>query len=144
VKAVKGVHLQGLEDVQRALEVVTPRESKNILRRTTLRVAQQVRDQVKEKTPVKTGNLKRAIKAKRGRGDRTAVTATVVADRSGGRSGKAYHWHLLEFGTVKMPAQPFISPTVEGMRGEVPGIYRREFGNELEKEMQKRAKKAKK
>lgn len=139
--AVKGVKIEGLEELRETLEKTMPREAKNILRRTTYGIATKIRDQVKERAPAKTGALKRSIKAKRNRDTRTNISSSVIADRSGGRTGSGYHWHFLEFGTVKMPAQPFINPTVEQMRPQVPELYRNEFGKQLEKEMKKRAKK---
>jgi HK97 gp10 family phage protein len=138
-----GARIIGLEDLQETLLQVMPREAKNILRRTTYQLATKVRDGVKAKAPVHTGNLKRSIKAKRDRGTKTNIAASVIADRGGGRSGKGYHSHFLEFGTVKMQAQPFIVPTVEAMRPEVTEMYRTEFGVQFEREMAKRHKKRK-
>jgi len=135
--------LHGLRDLKKTLETVSPREAKNILRRTTFGLAVRVRDRMKERVPVDEGNLQRSIKAKRNRGTRTRVEASVIADRSGGRTGTGFHWWWVEQGTVKMPAQPYIVPTVEEIRPQVPDLYRQEFGVQFEREMQKRKTKAK-
>lgn len=132
------VKIHGLSDLQKTLNTLMPREATNVLRRTTYGIATKVRDQVKERAPVQSGALKRSIKAKRNKGTKTNISASVIADKSGGRSGRGYHWHFLEFGTVKMSAQPFINPTVEQMRPQIPGIYREEFGKQLEKQLAKR------
>lgn len=132
------VKIHGLSDLQKTLNTLMPREATNVLRRTTYGIATKVRDQVKERAPVQSGALRRSIKAKRNRGTKTNISSSVIADKSGGRSGRGYHWHFLEFGTVKMPAQPFINPTVEAMRPQIPGIYRAEFGRQLEKQLAKR------
>lgn len=137
----KGIKIEGMEQLQATLKQVMPREARNILRRTTLKIASDIRDKVRARSPVHTGNLKRSIKSKRDKGTPTNITSSVIADRSGGRSGKGYHSHFLEFGTVKMPAQPFIVPTIEGMRLGISEEYRKEFGVQFEREMQKRAKK---
>ena len=144
VAAVKGVKIEGLEELRETLEQTMPREAKNILRRTTLKIASTVRNEVRKKAPVDTGNLRRSIKSKRDRGTPTNITASVYVDKSGGKSGKGYHYHFVEFGTVKMTARPFIVPTVEEMRPGLSEEYRKEFGVQFEKEMQKRAKKGKK
>ena len=141
MKPVAGVEIEGMDELQKTLQQVMPREARNILRRTTLKIASAVRDKVRQRAPVDTGNLKRSIKSKRDKGTPTNITASVIADRSGGKSGRGYHWHFLEFGTQKMPAQPFLVPTVEEMRPGLSEEYRREFGVQFEKEMQKRAKK---
>lgn len=132
------VKIHGLSDLQKTLNTLMPREATNVLRRTTYGIATKVRDQVKERAPVQSGALKRSIKAKRNKGTKTNISASVIADKSGGRSGRGYHWHFLEFGTVKMSTQPFINPTVEQMRPQIPGIYREEFGKQLEKQLAKR------
>lgn len=133
-----------MEDVQDMLLNVTPREAKNILRRTTFALAGRVRARLKERVPVDEADLQRSIKAKRDRGTRTMIEASVIADRSGGRTGKGYHWWWVEEGTVKMPAQPYIVPSVEEIRPQVPQIYREDFGLHLERELAKRNKKLKK
>lgn len=141
VAAVKGVKIEGMDELQATLKDVLPREARNILRRTTLKIASQVRDVVRQRAPVDTGNLKKSIKSKRDKGTPTNITASVYVDKSGGKSGKGYHYHFVEFGTVKMSARPFIVPTVEEMRPGLSEEYRKEFGVQFEKEMQKRAKK---
>lgn len=141
VAAVKGVKIEGMDELQATLKDVLPREARNILRRTTLKIASNVRDVVRQRSPVDTGNLKKSIKSKRDKGTPTNITASVYVDKSGGKSGKGYHYHFVEFGTVKMTARPFIVPTVEEMRPGLSEEYRKEFGVQFEKEMQKRAKK---
>jgi len=141
--AVNQVKIHGLSDLQATLETLMPREAKNILRRTTLKIASTLRDEIRKKAPVYTGNLRRSIKSKRDRGTPTNITASVYVDKSGGRSGKGYHWHLVEFGARggKMPAQPFVVPTVESFRPRANEMYRAEFGVQFEREMAKRNKK---
>lgn len=141
MKPVSGVKIEGLDELKKTLTGVMPREATNILRRTTLKIASAVRDEVRKKAPVRTGKLRRSIKSKRDRGTKTNISASVIADRSGGKSGSGYHWHFLEFGTVKMTAQPFIVPTVEAMRSKTDEMYRKEFGVQFEREMAKRNKK---
>lgn len=140
---VKGVKIEGLEELRETLEKTMPREARNILRRTTLKIASTLRNEIREKAPVYTGNLRRSIKSKRDRGTPTNITASVYVDKSGGRSGKGYHWHLVEFGARggKMPAQPFVVPTVESFRAKADEMYRTEFGVQFEREMAKRNKK---
>jgi len=150
------MEIRGIEEVTDLIMQVTPSESRNILRRTTVHIARVVRDAVRERTPVgPTGNLKRSIKSKRNKDERTLISAQVYADRSGGRSGKGYHSHLVEFGTRPrqkssgansgtMPDKPFINPAADSLRAEIPSMYREQFGKELEKELAKRATRAKK
>lgn len=143
-----GAEVEGLEDLRKTFRDVLPREATNILRRATLDIAREAQGRVKAAAPVRSGRLKKSIKAKRSRGTPRMVEARVEADRSGSKSGRGYHSHLVEFGYVHsksgkfVPGRPFIVPTVEAMRPEVPTLYRERLGVQLEKEMEKRAKKA--
>lgn len=140
----KPVEVFGLPEVQDMLANVLPREAINITRRATAGIAADVRKDVRQKAPKRTGDLKRSIKSKRDRAPKGKASASVYVDRSGGKSGRGYHWHLVEFGARggEMPAQPFVVPTVEQWRPKIPSLYRERVGKELERELEKRAKKA--
>jgi len=141
VKPVSGVRLVGMEDLQDTLKSVLPREAKNILRRTTFGVAGIVTDKIKARAPRRSGKYAKAIKRKRNRGSKTVIESSVVAETGKNQHGFKAHW--LEFGTVKMGAQPHIVPAVEEIRPGIEGIYRKEFGEQYEREMAKRNKKRK-
>lgn len=151
---VKAVTIDGLEDMTKLLKDISPREGKNIARRTVTKTAAKVRTAMRKRAPKgPTGNLRKAIKSRRTKGKGDKVSAEVFVDKSGGPSGKGYHWHFVEYGTgprtVKktgakvgaMPAQPFIVPTIEEYRPQIPAIYRTQWWTEYEKEMHKRARK---
>ena len=139
--ASTGVTIEGAKELKKTLKDVSPAEGARIGRRTVTRIAREVRDAVRQRAPVQTGSLRRSIKSKRTRGRPGEAEAEVYVDRSGGRSGSGYHFHFLEWGTVKMPAQPFVTPTVEEWRPKVPRLYQRYWWPEYAKEMEKRAKK---
>ena len=136
-----GLKVEGMRELRKTLTQVSPAEARRIARRTVTAIARGVRDDARKRAPVDTGDLKRAVKSRQTRGERDEAAAQVWADRSGGRTGRAYHWHLLEFGTEKMPAQPFLNPTIEEWRSNMPGIYRRQWYTEYAREMEKRARK---
>lgn len=56
---------------------------------------------------VRTGNLLRSVRAEHQQG---TLTAAIRAGTRGKLKKGAPHWYLLEFGTVKMAARPFIRP----------------------------------
>lgn len=135
-----GIRIEGMRELTETLKDVSPAEGRRIARRTVTRIGRLVRDSARQRAPEgPTGNLKRSIKSRGARGGPDEAGAKVYADKSGGRTGSGYHWHLLEFGTVKMPAQPFINPTLEEYRPAIPVIYRREWWPQYSKEMEKRA-----
>lgn len=139
--AAPSVTIEGADVLKKTLKDVSPAEGSRIGRRTVTRIAREVRDDVRQRAPVQTGNLRRSIKSKRTRGRPGEAEAEVYVDRSGGRTGSGYHWHLIEFGTVKMSAQPFTVPTIEEWRPKVPRLYQQYWWPEYAKEMEKRAKK---
>ena len=57
-----------------------------------------------------------------------------------GSGGPTPHWRLLEFGTKRMAAQPFMRPALEGNIGAVTNV----FVTEYEKAIDRAIKKAKK
>lgn len=131
------MQIDGLEELREMLTEIAPREANNILRATVHGLAGKVRDRMKTRVKRRSGDLAKSIKAVRRRGKPNFPVSEV-------RMMATPHPHglMLEFGTVKTKAQPFIVPTVEAMRSSVPQIYREEFGKKLEKALERRAKKA--
>ena len=79
-------------------------------------VAKLLRKEVKKRVPVKTGTLKKNIgtwvkrKGKDGPHLQIGVYTAARAKRKGYKF--AFHAHMLEFGTKKMRARPFLAPAV--------------------------------
>lgn len=134
------VHIEGLTDLQRTLTKTMPREARNINRRTVVSIARAVRDDMREEAPEDEGTLKKAIRSRRERGGFEHEEAAVWITHGQGVKYDAFMWHMLEWGTVKMPEQPFIRPTVKLWEGKLESAFRRDFGREFEKEMAKRGK----
>lgn len=98
---------------------------KNAFRRDSLEYARQTRDKLRAATKKKTGNLSRAEKHKGTKGG----GAKVYVDKSGGTSGRGYHWHLVERGSKvrktrkganrgKMPASPYVNQVIDKAAAE--------------------------
>ena len=135
-----GVTIEGMKALKETLTQVSPREATNIAKRTNTKVRNLVRDRVRERAPKgRTRNLVKSIKAKSAKGGRDRVEGVVWVDKSGGKTGKGYHWHLIEFGTVHTSKQEFVLPTIIEFRPKVPQIYRQEWWPQYRREMEKRA-----
>lgn len=139
--AARGLKFEGMDELRAALRDFAPKEVNNLLRNTVHGVAGVVRDGVRKRAPVDTGTLRKAITAVRRRGKPGQPISDVIAKHGDGAKYDAFYWRFLEFGTSKMMARPFIVPTVERFRPEMPRIYREEFGKKFEKAMAKKAKK---
>ncbi len=134
----------GLRTVENTLGVLAPKESRQLNRRLVVRIARRVRDDVRqaarEVVRRRTGALFRAIRHKRERGRRDVFEASVTVNLKGGSGAHiAPHWHFIEFGTVKQRATPYIRPTVKAWDSQIFPAYREEFGEQLEKQLAKRA-----
>lgn len=128
------LRIEGLEDLQETLRNYLPREARNILRNTVHGIAGRVRDELKKNVTKDTRALEKSIKAVRRRGKPDFP----VSEVRGGAT--APYMLMLEYGTSRTLAQPFIVPTVEQVRPKLAGIYREEFGKKLEQAAKKRAK----
>lgn len=133
------VSVDGLDNLMQVLDAY-PREAARIGQRAVYKIGGQIRDDIRQATPVFSGNLKRSIKVKKPRNERGVIGAEVRADRSGGRSGKGYHFHLVEYGTVKMSARKFARPVVERYAAQLPSLLKAELLVQLDREIQRKAK----
>ena len=57
-----------------------------------------------------------------------------------GESGPTPHWRLLEFGTEKMQAQPFMRPAMDQTMGEVAAVFIREYNKAIDRALKRAAK----
>ena len=135
------MELLGVEGVVQSLKHVSPREGKNIARRTITRVAAKVRDDIRSRAPKGDGTLRKAIKSRRRRGQRGMIEAAVFIEHGPQAKNDAFYWFFLEFGTRFMDYRPFIYPAVEEWESRVTGEWARQWWPQFSKEMAKRAKK---
>lgn len=133
---------EGLKELTDMLVDVAPRSANNIMRNAVTDLARDVRDEMKQKAPEDTGDLKKAIKAKRDRGKHDVLESSVFITTGKNQRYDAYYWHFVEFGTTTNRAQPFIVPATESIRPQVPRLMREHFGVRYEKEMTRLARKA--
>lgn len=136
--------VEGQREIENTLRKLAPRESRNIMRRTVVRIARLVRDDVRAAARSvvqrRTGNLFKAIRSKRERGKPDVFEASVTIHLKHDGKPKAPHWHFIEFGTVKQRPRPFIAPTLKEWEPRIPRVYREEYGKQLERELAKREK----
>lgn len=137
-----GVRIEGLLALEDMLKEHLPNEAHNLLRAAIYKTAQGVAEEIKGSTPVRTGNLRLSIKAKRLKGNRTTVASDVVFTSGPLVKHDGFYWRFLENGTVNRPATPFVAPVVTRLEAAIPAILRKEVGTALEKRLARRAKRA--
>lgn len=135
--------LEGFEELEKALVEEFPKAtSKNILKRAGINAMMQIEARAKELAPKEEGALAASIatkpvKAKRQAGSarfeaQNGITiATGPTSRKPDGPGGNAAWQ--EFGTVKMAANPFMRPAIDGQAEAVIGDVRTELALQIEK-----------
>lgn len=111
--------LVGLSKSRKALDELGPKISKNVVRRAVYSGAIVIRDAARQKVAVDTGALRSAIVVKPNARKPGEISAGVGVQKKeflkGKRAGKnpRRYAHLVEFGSVKMRAEPFMRPAID-------------------------------
>lgn len=88
------------------------------LQRAITSMPDLVKDELSDVVAATTFAIAQGVRARVPRGA-TGILAGSIASSSRGMNGHvdigvdAFYWHFLEYGTVKMPAKPFIRPAAE-------------------------------
>lgn len=120
------VEVSGIADVNRILMEIAPREAINLVRATVHDIASQLSKDAAANAPKDTGVLKKAIRPKRRRGDRTTVQSDVIV------SSSAYYWRFLEYGDgPDGVAYDFFLNALQSLRPNVERVYLEAFARKL-------------
>jgi len=141
VERTRHVEISGLKEFKKMADKIAPRRARALARSAVHAVAGEVRNEMRRRAPKDEGTLRKAIHSKRRRGSPVEAVSDVRISHGRGAKHDAWYWHMIEFGTTKAPAQPFIRPAVDKLQGQVPQMFRDHFGKRLEKELDKEAKK---
>lgn len=108
------VTITGDKALDRKLATMDQKLETKLLRKAVRIVAKDVADTAKRLVPVDSGRLRRSIKvraAKRSRRNRGVVKVRVTTGQQDKLFvGEAFYGGMVEFGTSKMEAQPFLRP----------------------------------
>jgi HK97 gp10 family phage protein len=120
---VETVTIDGLKELERKLLEMSPKLAQKGLRSAVAAGARVITKEARIRVPVDTGTLKRAIYAKRIREASGPSQQTFyVGVRSGKREQKknrdGFYFPMVEFGTSKMQARPFMRPAFEARKIE--------------------------
>jgi HK97 gp10 family phage protein len=122
------IKVQGLAELRNALARLPQNVGRNALRGAVNAGAKAIADEVRDRSPVDTGTLRRAVYRKQIRELSGPVRQTFfVGVRHGKRyqnvkAGKktvnmdAWYWRFIEFGTRRMPARPFLRPAFDAQK----------------------------
>ncbi len=117
------IDIEGVDELNRALRALPELLAVRVQGDGLIAAARVVRDEAKTLVPVKTGSLRDSIRASRRaqtvdtfRG-RKRVPGGAAQVRAGGKGAR--HAWLVEFGTVKTAAHPYLEPALNGNRSRL-------------------------
>lgn len=132
-RAGRQLQVDGLDALRDMLKNVGKREANNAMRAATQGLAVMVRDMLKKRVKKDSRDLERSLIAVRRRGR----PGEHVSEVRGG--SRAPYMLMLEFGTSRTRAQPFIVPTTEEIRPKQAQYYREQFFEKLAKGLEREA-----
>lgn len=106
------IEVKGVEETIRNLREFPERIQKNIMAGAIRAGCKPIVESAKKNVTVDSGNLKRSIGiVKRKTKNKKTMKFSVTPRRGGKNDG--YYAHMVEFGTSKMSAKPFMRPALE-------------------------------
>ncbi len=122
------VVMHGLPALDRKLRGLGEKLGKRVMRKALAAGGQLVVREMKKRVAKKTGGLKKSI-GKRALRRRGGSFAMIV----GPRWPEGAHGHLVELGTVKMAAKPFMRPAFAATHKQVTGVFVKKLAEGIRK-----------
>jgi HK97 gp10 family phage protein len=139
------VHLDGLSDLLGALRELPDSTAKNVLRRVGRQALEPIAQRAKSLAPVEEGELRNSIGvstqlSRRQRGMHQKLGPNDVEVFAG--PGAVKQAHLMEFGTVDLPPQPYMRPAWDGGKDKLLQSVKELLWQEIQKAADRHARKA--
>ena len=113
------VEIKGLKEIIDKLNTLPPKLENKVVRSAVRKGTNKLRDSARDKVAVDTENLKKSI-VTMGYRESGKIAFKVAVRRRKAKSAKSpYYAHFVEFGTSKMPAQPYMRPALDESEEEV-------------------------
>ena len=125
--------LTGVADVRRVLNQIGPRQARNIMRSTVHGMAAEVRKEARSEAPKDDGDLRKAIATKR-RSIRDGRVRSDVIVKPG-----AFYWRFVEYGTSKLPENPFFMRSIRSFEGRAMKSFLDQFVRRFEQSLARAA-----
>lgn len=126
--------IEGVEEISNVLGNLTPKQANNLMRSTIHGVAGEIRDEAKKNIPIKTGNLRKAIKTRRRRSQPEKPISDVYFTQGKKARHDGFYWRFVEHGTGgrnPQPARPFVRPAKDKILRQLPRIMDKQFSKKL-------------
>lgn len=145
--------IKGLKELSKALKDFPKNVQNNILTSAIRSGATTIQKEAKNNVAVDTGLLKKSIIVKRRRSKKEIIKFSIGIRRIKDarewfekkqnskyfkeKPKDAYYAHMVEFGTSKMEAKPFMRIALEAKAEEVIGEVRKKMQQRIDKEIQR-------
>lgn len=106
---------KGFQSLDADFKLLSAAEQRKVSRKAVRAGAVVFRDAVRASAPVRTGRLKKSVSVDTVRGSLTAGVKfkKVRVKRGKGKQTIPFYWRMLEEGTSKMSARPFVRPAYD-------------------------------
>jgi len=140
-----GIVLTGDKELIRKMQRLAEKTQKRIVQKAMKKGAARVRKAAKRRVPVETGLLKKSLGSKVARRKRDKVVVGIIGPRTGFKKqmpdgsyrNPVRYAHLVELGTKRAGAKPFLRPAFEQERDGAVADIRKKLWEELRKEARK-------
>jgi len=140
------LEIDGIESMNKIFNDILPKHARNLSKAFVHGLASDMAKEAKKRVPDGgTGNLKKAIKAKRRRSKPDQPTSDVVVEQGSAAKNDGFYWHFVEYGTggpVPQPEQPFLRPAKDLVQAELPARAEEQFKKKLAALVKREQKKA--
>lgn len=140
--ARKWVKIEGLREAERALKDLGPDVARRVLRTAVKKGAEPMLHAARSKAPFDEGLLVSTIKVRTGVNRRRGSAAAKVTTKDGDYKGESFYGSFIEYGTDKMPAQPYLRPAFDENKERSVIIIKAEIAAGVIREAKKAERKA--
>lgn len=124
------------DEAKRRAELIDdPKSPENIAKNIVVRKASKrntPQDAIKYRIGVRGGSQSYSDTKENRRKGRVGKSYETGGDK-GNPGGDTWYWRLIEFGTAKMPANPFMRPAITAKQQEAAAVFISAFKEELDK-----------
>lgn len=145
------IEVKGLRELQRALLELPKKLDRIVLNSALMSGARLIVADAKLRVPVRTGELRRNIRARTVKPEGRHTATVIVGVRkltkkqlfklrkkkSRANASDPYYWRFVEMGTSKMSARPFLRPAFESKKVAAVDVFKTALFARIEKEAAK-------
>lgn len=129
-------NVQGVDELLESLKQFPQNIQKNVITGAIRAGCKPILQAAKANVPTDSGNLKKSLGiVKRRSKDKTKVRFSVTPRRGGKFNG--FYAHMIEFGTSKMSAQPFMRPAFDNQDNQSIEEAKKYLAKRIDKEIEK-------